>query len=269
MRSLTGNLLKMRTRLEEPVLYRLPLGDELLDMNPCIGRPIALHFNGEIDCIKCGRRTKKSFGQGFCYPCFRTAPEASECVLRPELCRAHEGEARDMPWAETHCLQEHVVYLAKSSAVKVGITRHRQVPTRWMDQGASAAIVFARTPNRYTAGLVEVEMKAHLTDRTNWRKMLRNEISDADLVERKARLAGRLPAELGAYVTDENEVVTIDYPVEAYPEKVRSVGFDKQPLVEGTLVGIKGQYLILDRNRVLNVRKHQGYRIRIDVDPPA
>ena len=132
----TGNIRKMRSTLNDVVHYELPLGDAQVDMNGLIGTTIHMRFDGQINCINCGRKTKKSFGQGFCYPCFRDAPEASECIIRPELCRAHEGEARDMAWAEKHCLTEQVVYLAKSSAVKVGITRHSQVPTRWIDQGA-------------------------------------------------------------------------------------------------------------------------------------
>ncbi len=256
-----GGLLKMRARHADPVRYRLPVGDELLDLNERIGTRIALRFDGEIHCIKCGRQTKKSFGQGFCYPCFRSAPEASECILRPELCRAHEGEARDMEWAQRHCLQEHVVYLAKSSAIKVGITRNGQVPTRWIDQGATQAVVFARTPNRYTAGLVEVAMKAHLTDRTNWRKMLKNEISDEDLLAKKRALLDVLDASLSEYLVDDDTLWEFAYPVIAFPDKVTSVGFDKHPSIEGELRGIKGQYLLFDRNRVLNIRKHQGYLI--------
>ncbi|NND45524.1 MAG: DUF2797 domain-containing protein [Xanthomonadales bacterium] len=263
MTTLSGNILKMRTVHEAPVEYRLPLGDELVDMNPLLGQRISLRFDGQINCIKCARPTKKSFGQGFCYPCFRSAPEASECILRPELCRAHEGEARDMEWAERHCLQQHVVYLAKSSAVKVGITRGAQVPTRWMDQGASEAIMFARTPNRYTAGLLEVALKAHLTDRTNWRRMLKNEVAGDDLLERKSALVSEIDDEFMSYVCEDDTVWTFDYPVTTFPEKVTSVGFDKQPTIEGTLQGIKGQYLLLDDNRVLNLRKHSGYLIEI------
>ena len=150
----SGNLSKMQTELHDVARYTLKLGGEPIDMNAKIGQTIKLSFSGEINCIACNRPTKKSFGQGFCYPCFRSAPEASECIIRPELCRAHEGEARDMAWAEKHCLVEQIVYLARSSAVKVGITRSTQMPTRWIDQGATDAIVFARVPNRYTAGLV-------------------------------------------------------------------------------------------------------------------
>lgn len=259
-----GNLRKMATTLDDVVHYTLELGDERIDMNARIGQTLILSFDGTINCIVCGRQTKKSFGQGFCYPCFRGSPEASECILRPELCRAHEGEARDMEWAERHCLQEQVVYLAKSSAVKVGITRATQVPTRWMDQGASEAIVFARVPNRYTAGVLEVAMKEHLTDRTNWQRMLKNEICDDDLSERKAAIGSTLDDALSQYVVDDDAVWQIEYPVKAFPKKVKSVGFDKLPQIEGTLLGIKGQYLLLDGDRVLNIRKHSGYLVSVD-----
>lgn len=259
--NLSGNLRKMQTRLRDVAQYTLLLDGVPVDMNAKIGETLSLRFDGTINCIVCGRETRKSFGQGFCYPCFRDAPEASECIIRPELCRAHEGEARDMDWAEKHCLVEQIVYLARSSAIKVGITRASQMPTRWIDQGATDAIVFARVPNRYTAGLVEVAMKEHLTDRTNWQRMLKNEVIDADLVATKASLIDKLGPELRQYIDSDDTVCTINYPVERYPEKVKSVGFDKQPQIEGRLAGIKGQYLIFDDNRVLNIRKHNGYRI--------
>lgn len=259
--SLSGNLKKMHTQLDGTVQYTLMLGDVPIDMNARIGGRIRLTFDGQINCITCGRQTKKSFGQGFCYPCFRDAPEASECIIRPELCRAHEGVARDMAWAEKYCLTEQIVYLARSSAIKVGITRVSQMPTRWIDQGASDAIVFARVPNRYTAGCVEVAMKEHLTDRTNWQRMLKNEVIDADLVATKASLVDTLDSDLRQFVDIDDTVCSIRYPVERYPEKVKSTGFDKQAEIEGCLAGIKGQYLIFDDNRVLNIRKHNGYHI--------
>jgi hypothetical protein len=258
-----GNLRKMQTRLDDVTRYTLALGGTQIDMNAKIGETIKLSFDGTINCIACEKVTKKSFGGGFCYPCFRDAPESSECIIRPELCRAHEGEARDMAWAEKHCLVEQIVYLARSSAVKVGITRASQMPTRWIDQGATDAIVFARVPNRYTAGLVEVAMKEHLTDRTNWQRMLKNEVIDADLVEAKALLTDTLDKDLQQFIDPDDTVCSINYPVNQYPEKVKSVGFDKFPEIEGCLAGIKGQYLIFDDSRVLNIRKHNGYRIRL------
>ena len=253
----------METRLDDVARYTLMLGDASIDMNAKIGQDIKLSFDGTINCIACDRVTKKSFGGGFCYPCFRSAPESSECIIRPELCRAHEGEARDMAWAEKHCLTEQIVYLARSSAIKVGITRASQMPTRWIDQGATDAIVFARVPNRYTAGVVEVAMKEHLTDRTNWQRMLKNEVIDADLAETKASLIDTLDADLRQYVDRDDTVCSINYPVTQYPEKVKSVGFDKSPEIERRLAGIKGQYLMFDDNRVLNIRKHNGYRVTV------
>ncbi|MEO1574806.1 MAG: DUF2797 domain-containing protein [Pseudomonadota bacterium] len=258
-----GNLLKMKSVLGDVVQYTLPLSDERVDMNARIGTDIRMAFEGQINCINCGRLTKKSFGGGFCFPCFRSSPEASECIIKPELCRAHEGESRDMEWSKEHCLTEQVVYLAKSSAIKVGITRNSQVPTRWIDQGASEAIVFARVPNRYTAGVVEVAMKDHLTDRTNWQRMLKNQITDADLAQKKTELIDTLDAEMRQYVDEDQKVWSINYPVEAFPTKVKSLSFDKLPVIEGTLAGIKGQYLIFDDGRVLNIRKHNGYFVTL------
>ncbi|MEO1245289.1 MAG: DUF2797 domain-containing protein [Pseudomonadota bacterium] len=265
MTAYAGNLRKMQSALYSTVRYRLTMGDELVDMNALVGRTLRLKFEGRINCIECGRLTNKSFGQGFCYPCFRDSPAASECIIRPELCRAHEGEARDMEWAKAHCLTEQVVYLAKSSAIKVGITRNSQVPTRWIDQGASEAMVFARAPNRYMAGCIEVAMKSFLTDRTNWQRMLKNEISNADLLEKKRSLTAEMAPELRDYVTDDADVCAIKYPVDHYPSKVKSLSFDKLQEIEGCLAGIKGQYLIFDDGRVLNIRKHNGYFVSLDV----
>ena len=265
MTAYAGNLRKMHSTLDSMVRYHLTMGDDLVDMNALVGRRLGLTFEGRINCIECGRLTNKSFGQGFCYPCFRDSPAASECIIRPELCRAHEGEARDMQWAEAHCLTEQVVYLAKSSAIKVGITRHSQVPTRWIDQGASEAIVFARAPNRYTAGCIEVAMKSFLTDRTHWQRMLKNEISNVDLLEKKRSLTAEMVPAFRDYITDDTDVCRITYPVDDYPSKVKSLSFDKLPEIEGCLAGIKGQYLIFDDGRVLNIRKHNGYFVSLDI----
>jgi len=258
-----GNIRKMEVSPEKVIQYVLPLGEGKVNMNALIGKHINMEYLGHIHCIKCGRETRKSFAQGFCYPCFTTAPETEECVLRPELCRAHEGVARDMDYAQKHCLSEQVVYLSLTSGLKVGVTRKSQVPTRWIDQGAIQAIVFARTPNRYTAGLLEVAMKEHIADKTNWRKMLAGSDSgDLDLFNEKRRLVPLVPAELVPYITMDELPMKLEYPVLQYPEKIKSLNFDKDPVVKGILEGIKGQYLMLDQNRVINVRKFGGYQIR-------
>jgi len=260
---MTGNIRKMESLKEEVIRYYLPLGDQKVELNQWIGHVISMEYQGKINCIKCGRDTNKSFAQGFCYPCFATIPETEECVLRPELCRAQEGVARDMEYARQHCLGEHVVYLSHTSGLKVGVTRHTQVPTRWIDQGAKSAIEFARTPNRFTAGLLEVAMKAHIADKTNWRKMLTDSDPAAlDLVQEKARLIRLVPEELQEYISDNNQVTELAYPVTEYPEKVKSLNFDKDPVISGLLKGIKGQYLLFDENRVINMRKFGGYLVR-------
>lgn len=247
----------------DPVHYSLPLGEVKIDMNALIGSEINMEYNGEIHCIRCGRPTRRSFAQGYCYPCFTTAPETEDCVLKPELCRAHEGVARDMDYARGHCLIEHVVYLSLTSGLKVGVTRHTQVPTRWIDQGAMRAVELARTPDRHTAGEIEVALKAHVNDKTNWRQMLTGPgPKDISLRREKDRVSALVPDVLKKFLVEDFILHEISYPVEAYPRKVSSLSFDKDPQVRGILEGIKGQYLLLDGNRVINMRKFGGYRIR-------
>lgn len=262
-----GNILKMDSQWEENkvVNYTLRFGNDAVLMNDLLGKHIKLSYQSQINCISCGSVTKKSFAQGYCYKCFISVPQTEECVLRPELCRAHEGEARDMEYAKTHCLIDHYVYLANSSALKVGVTRNTQIPTRWIDQGATQAIKLAKTPNRYTAGLIEVALKDHLSDKTNWRNMLKNQIDESiDLEEEKYRIEEQLPSDLSQYFCDDDTIYELEYPVIEYPDKIKSMGFDKQAIIEGTLMGIKGQYLIFDQGRVINMRKHNGYLVELE-----
>jgi len=144
----SGNLSKMRTQIDGEVEYTLVLGDDHIEMNDLIGTEISLSFTGQINCVSCGKLAKKAFGQGFCYPCFINSPMNAECIIRPELCEAHLGKGRDPEWEKKHHLQKHNVYLALTSKVKVGVTRHDQIPTRWIDQGAWKALVIAETENR-------------------------------------------------------------------------------------------------------------------------
>jgi hypothetical protein len=263
-----GNILKMRTEQATPVNYFLPVAGNEIVMNDLVGKEISMNFTGQINCISCGKQTKTSFGQGFCYNCLQTAPEASESVVRPELSKSHLGIARDMEWAEKHDLIDHHVYLAVSGDVKVGVTRYHQIPTRWIDQGASAAIKVATTPNRHIAGVLEVFLKKHFTDKTDWRAMLKNEIiQNINLLEEKEKVYRLLPAELKKYFEPDNEITGIEYPVISFPKNIKSVGFDKTPVIEGILTGIKGQYLIFQDDSVLNIRKHNGYFLLISIQP--
>ncbi len=256
----------MRVQWDSTVEYHLDLSDSIR-MNDHIGKQIRFEWNGSIICVHCGKQTKKSFGDGFCYACFTTAPQAAECIIRPELCQAHVGLGRDPDWEERNHNTPHVVYLAASDTVKVGVTRATQVPLRWIDQGASAAIRLAETPNRYEAGKLEVALKDFYTDKTNWQRMLKNEINEAiDLVEEKWNLHDRLPMDLVTYFSENDDVVQLNYPVLTYPTSLQSMALDKAPIIEGLLLGIKGQYLLLDGGRVFNVRRHTGYFTQLTID---
>jgi hypothetical protein len=276
-----GDILKMQTTLgdvskDQPVQYQLPIGDQLLAMNEHIGETIQLHYQNEIHCIACGRKTSKSFAQGHCFPCFRSLAACDMCIMRPETCHYAAGTCRQPEWGEAHCFIPHYVYLANSSGIKVGITRGTQIPTRWIDQGASQALPIFQVDNRLQSGLLEVVLKAHVSDRTDWRKMLKADAEPLDLKFIRDELldkcsqdidniiqeqGGNDDDEAAIRVVDES-VVDIEYPISEYPAKIKSLNFDKQAEIEGTLLGIKGQYLILDTG-VLNIRKFSGYNIEV------
>ena len=271
---ITGDLQKMETELGETVNYRLPLNAERVAMNDLIGQVITLEYCNEIHCIACGRKTNKSFNQGYCFPCLRSLAECDSCIVKPELCHFHEGTCRDESWALSHCMQDHIVYLANSSGIKVGITRQSQVPTRWMDQGATQALPIYRVKNRYMSGLMEVILKNHVADKTDWRKMLKGEAPPLDLQSRRDELLAICEAEIQQLITTHGEdsftpvtdveITDINYPVIQYPVKVSSLSFDKTPIVKGELCGIKGQYLILDSG-VINIRKFAGYGVTLQI----
>lgn len=270
---LKGELRKMLVEMDEDniVQYQLPFFNSItqkyniINANELIGKPINFEFSGGIYCKKCGNKTKTSFNQGFCYTCFKNAPESAECIIKPELCRAHLGEGRDPEWEMQNHNQPHIVYLAGTDVIKVGVTRQNQIPIRWIDQGASQAIVLARTPNRYTAGVIEVVLKSLFTDKTNWRKMLTNEIDDSiDLEDKKWELEEQLPQDIAQYISEDSDVLHIHYPVEKFPEKVNSINLEKTPSVNGLLQGIKGQYFIFDNGSVMNIRRHIGYEVTLE-----
>lgn len=195
-----GNLFKMPTQFGSPINYKLVLGEDEILMNELLGQKLSFQFDGQINCVSCGRLTKKGFGQGFCYPCFANSPDNAECILRPELCEGHLGGGRDPEWEQKHHVQPHYVYLALSSGLKVGITRGTQIPTRWIDQGASSAIILAEVPYRRLSGEIEVTLKEFYNDKTNWQRMLKNQVLDADLIEAKAEATEKLPNDLKQYV---------------------------------------------------------------------
>jgi len=269
-----GELRKMRVTLVEPVQYTLPLGDQMLELNQYINSELSIAYLGEIHCVNCGRKTSKSFNQGYCFPCMQNLAECDSCLIKPELCHYFEGTCREPAWGEEHCFQDHFVYLANTSGLKVGITRQSNVPARWMDQGATQALPIYRVKDRLTSGLVEVILKQHVADKTAWQRMLKGIPDAIDLAHERDRLQQECRQEIGDLLNNRGEdavqvlandqVITINYPVTLYPEKVKALNLDKSPELGGKLLGIKGQYLIFDSG-VLNVRKFSGYKVTLSI----
>jgi hypothetical protein len=262
-----GRLHKMETRLEAPIEYRLPVGDERVALNALIGGRLQIEFVGRIECVHCSRPTRRSFGQGYCYACFGRLARCDRCVVQPELCHYAAGTCREPTWGERNCLIPHTLYLANSSGLKVGITRGLDATGRWIDQGAAQAVPIRIVPSRLDAGHGEVALKSLVADRTNWRAMLRGEPPALDLAHERDRLLTELAERdpdivLPGYTPRNAPVTQLVYPVTRYPAQVVSHNLDKEPKLEGTLLGIKGQYLMLD-TRVINVRKYSGYVVRV------
>ena len=268
-----GHFAKIESNLDSNgrVDYQLPIDELRVGMNALIGKPITIEHRGDIHCVHCGRRTKKSFSQGYCYPCFTKLPQCDTCIMSPEKCHFHHGTCRDPAWGEKFCFTDHFVYLSNTSGVKIGITRGTQLPTRWIDQGATQGLPIFRVQTRYQAGLIEDCMREHIGDKTHWQKMLKGNADAVDLHSLRDELMAKseqglefLEQEYGLQALQRlyNEKITeIRFPIDQFPEKVKSLNLDKQPLIEGVLQGIKGQYLIMDTG-VINIRKFTAYNVK-------
>lgn len=260
----TGVLRKMRTEIGSPIQYFLTLNHQELHINSFIEKDITLNFVG-YECLHC-KSNKKTYRQGHCYDCFYALPQTADWIIRPELSKAHLGiEDRDLSFEQEAQLKPHIVYLALSSNVKVGVTRKSQVPTRWIDQGANAALAIVEVPNRYLAGITEVALKEFVADKTNWRKMLKNEVPEIDLRTVKDELSAYIPEEARQYLLPNDQTaLPLDFPVLQYPEKVKSLNLTKTPSYTGKLMGIKGQYFIFEDNTVFNVRGNEGTIVNLN-----
>ncbi len=269
---LSGNARKMTIELDSPASYSMHLGEDKLAMNQFLGQALQLEFTGQIDCLHCQRKTSKSFAQGYCWPCFKSLARCDSCIMSPEKCHFAAGTCREPDWAQQHCMTDHVVYLANSSSVKVGITRVNQMPVRWLDQGATQAMAIFRVATRQQSGLLEDALRAHVSDRTSWQAMLKADAEPADLAAVRDKLfelcveqIGQLQQRFGLQAItalDDGQLVQMSYPVLEYPKKVKSFNLDKNPLAEGTLLGIKGQYLLFDTG-VINIRKYTSYQLAL------
>lgn len=260
-----GVLTKMQTEYSNPIQYYLVFENSFLNLNQLLDKNLEINFVG-YQCLNCGKK-KKIFRQGFCYDCFMSSASAGDWIMKPELSTAHlDIEDRDLDYEKKVQLQPHIVYLALSSEIKVGVTRKTQVPTRWIDQGAVQAIPIVEVPNRYLAGITEVALKNHYADKTNWQKMLKNEVPVADLVKERMSLRYLIPKEVQDYFHPENEdLYDLHFPVIEYPKKVSSLNLDKSPNFSGKLMGIKGQYLIFQDETVFNIRTFEGYVVKISL----
>lgn len=260
-----GVLTKMQTEFANPIEYYLVFENSFLNLNQLLGKQLEIIHQG-YQCLECGK-SKKIFRQGFCYDCFMKSASAGDWIMKPELSTAHlDIEDRDLAYEKKVQLQPHIVYLALSSEVKVGVTRKTQVPTRWIDQGAIQAIPIVEVPNRYLAGITEVALKKFYADKTNWQKMLKNEVPSVDLIKERNGLQDLLPQEVQEYYNPQSlDLYELQYPVLEYPKKVVSLNLEKKPDYTGKLTGIKGQYLLFEDGTVFNVRTFEGYVVRISL----
>jgi len=259
-----GVLTKMQTEIGNPIQYYLVFENSFLNVNQLIGKETEIVFQG-FQCLNCGLK-KKIFRQGYCYDCFMSSASVGDWIMRPELSTAHlDIEDRDLAYEKKVQLQPHIVYLALSSEVKVGVTRNTQVPTRWIDQGAVQAVPIVEVPNRYLAGITEVALKNHFADKTAWQKMLKNDVPQVDLLAERLKAEQWLPTEAKPFFMPKVELLDLHYPVLEYPKKVKSLNLDKTPFFTGKVSGIKGQYLLFEDGTVFNVRSNEGYVVRISL----
>jgi hypothetical protein len=273
--TLFGHLQKLTTHIDSvpnaQVQYTLVLGDQKLHLNPLIGQTIRLEHLGQINCSHCGRKTKKSYSQGHCFVCMQKLPQCDLCIMSPERCHFDAGTCRDEAWGQAFCMQPHIVYLANSSGLKVGITRVNQMPTRWLDQGASQAMPIMQVATRKLSGQVETILKQYVADKTNWRKLLQSDAQHIDMTQAADALLNESEADLDVLLSElshqdyqwlDTPAISMRYPVLEYPSKIKSHNLDKEPVLEGKLMGIKGQYLIFD-TAVINIRKYTSYLVQL------
>jgi hypothetical protein len=260
-----GFLQGFEHRYENPVQYVLPLGEQHLNMNEFIGDKVHLAFTGKMECVNCGRKIKKTYNSGYCYPCFTKLPENDLCIVKPHECHYHLGTCRDPEFGLSHCMIPHYVYLAISSGVKVGLTRKNNEQKRWVDQGAVRAIPIAEVPDRKTAGELEVYLTQFLADKTDWRKMLKGEVELVDLLQLREEIQEKFPERFQPFILKEDQWNEFVYPVTEKLDKVKAYNLDKQPEIADELIGIKGQYLMF-KNGVLNLRKYSGYEVEFSAE---
>ncbi len=267
----SGTLTKMPAHTSSTLEYVLPVGDSQVALTPFLGKPLTLKHTGQIFCSHCGKKTKKSYSQGHCFVCMKKLASCDMCIMKPETCHYDQGTCREPEWAQIHCMVDHYVYLSNTSSLKVGITRHTQIPTRWIDQGATQGLPIIKAKTRHLSGLIEIAIAKHIADKTNWRTLLKQDGEPLDLHQYATDLLAQVKPELLAIKQQHGEdafefidhaITELHYPVLQHPSKIVSHNFDKNPVVSGVLQGIKGQYLIFDTG-VINIRKFSSYHVEV------
>ena len=263
-----GPLVKLVSAPTDPASYTLCVDTEpakTLPLNAVLGRGVEIRFLDRITCRYCASVTKKSYGEGYCYPCFKHLARCDLCVVSPDRCHYHLGTCREPTWGESFCMQPHRVYLANTTGPKVGITRAGHELVRWIDQGASQGLLMCAARTRRLAGLVEVSFAEHITDRTDWRRLVSRDTAPVDLMGLREELKSKLgPLPEGVSWLQGQAPITLRYPMRRYGGKIRRLLLNKEPVVRGNLLGVKGQFLLFDHG-VFNVRQHTSYHVRVTV----
>ena len=236
------------------------LGEDSYPLTSKVGQIVNIKYTGKITCVECGRNIKKTYSGGYCFPCTRDLPENDICSVRPEKCQHDKGNEADREFYKKYCNIDHYVYLSQTSGVKVGITRHYNIPGRWSEQGAVKALMIAKVPRRLLSDQIEIVLAKKISDKTNWRKMLLGKIEDVDFSTVREKMIRCIPREFSQYALHEDEVQSFTYPVQSVPLKISSHNLDKEGEFTEKMTGIKGQYLIFE-NRVINLRKYSGYHM--------
>ena len=238
-----------------------------------------------FQCTACKKSIKKLF-EGYCFPCFRKKASADRCIMSPHLCHYNLGTCREPNWGDEFCYQPHYVYLSYTDKFKVGITRHTQIPTRWIDQGATAATFIAKVTSRHQAGVIENTLKEILHDKSHWLNMLKNGNNRPSLTEIQEKVAfiidwiknnevflkneilvktpEHLKLNKNIEFYDSAVIMNINYDVSTENLKYKSINLDKNPEIEGIITGIKGQYIFFGE-QVFNMRRHEGYLVDLQL----
>lgn len=247
----------------KPTLYFAD-DTEAVGLASLIGRSVELSLSDERVCTRC--LTPSSYY--ICDSC-RGDPPNANCVWNPGI----ECTYQNCPFPEfkrQSCSHDFVVYLAATDRVKVGIARESGRVARWKTQGASNAVVFATTPNRKIAGIIESCCSQVIPDRTadGWYRPLETPIEAlheaavrcAPVVPHRLRSCIVGPLAVDAFV---ERIIELEYPRAADitdAELAERSSFDECCI--SRLLGIRGSMLVTGEY-TFNMRTARGHTLTI------